>query len=61
MATPATNTIGEVINGTAPDALVWGNGAVLDMNQPVNNMDRSLIMGVDATVSSGNIIICNII
>ncbi len=25
------------------------------MNQPVNNMDRSLIMGVDATVSSGNI------
>ncbi len=29
MATPATNTIGEVINGTAPDALVWGNGAFL--------------------------------
>ncbi len=57
---PATNTAGTITNGkgaggTQPNALVWGNGAVLDMTNAGNNMNKSLIMGVNATVSGANV------
>lgn len=53
---PASNTVGTVVNSTAPyNAIIFGQGATLDYSNPGNNMNKSIILGVDASVSSQNI------